>query len=113
MIGLGRADGAGRCSRQMRLVIGHGRQSERCTVPSKPIGSTPNQRGHPRPEPFPAEDVAVDDVERLVPRRLGVSAAQTRCLASTRASVMSERPFHCACEPGQRNGRPVSLQIEA
>ena len=42
-----------------------------------------------------------------------VLQAQTSCLASTRASVMSEMPCHCACEPGQRNGRPVSLQTEA
>ena len=42
-----------------------------------------------------------------------VVLAQTRCLARMRASVTSPSPFHCPPEPGQRKGRPVSLQIDA
>src|ERR1700726_2040447 len=46
-------------------------------------------------------------------RAAPVVAAHSRWRASSLASVMSVRPFHCTEEPGNENGRPVSAQIVA
>ena len=79
---------------------------------SKPSQSPPEPFGDARPQPAPSKDVAVDDVVGLVLCGVVVLAQISRS-PSTRASVMSERPFHCAALPGNLNGRPSSLQIEA
>ena len=49
-------------------------------------------------------------IERGTP---GFVATDIHGKLSMRASVTSDRPFHCASEPGNWKGRPVSLQIEA
>ena len=49
----------------------------------------------------------------VLPVVAAVSVAHSMCRASWPASVMSVRPFHCAADPGKRNGRPLALHSEA